>query len=111
MRPRKRPSLLKAMLAGFFMGALGSIAGFFPITYLHNFLNPYAMHLERGSLLRTLMLGYPLYIGAVFYLPAVGALVGVLTGILAYLRKSRRAWLWGFLAGFLLNLFVSFWAM
>lgn len=106
-------AIIKAIAIGFIMGVIGVSIGAFPIMYLRNqvfeFLKSiYGSYFAVPDVLHYLVLGYPLYIGAIVLLPVGGALVGIIGAVIGLIKRSTRTWLWGGVAGLLLNFIVSF---
>ena len=108
----EKPSYLKTVATGLVMGVIGAIVGFFPMMFLHGWLyEMFDSYISPGpSILLFLVAGFPMPFAGIFILPIGGAIFGCIGSFIGMKRHSSRLWLWGGVAGFLFNFFVSFWA-
>jgi hypothetical protein len=109
----EKVSYVKIGVIGLVMGIIGAIVGFIPMEFLHSLLyGILGSYIPRGgpSVLLFLISGYPMIWGEIIILPIGGAIFGFIGSFIGLKRQSSRLWLWGGVAGFLFNLFVSFWA-
>lgn len=104
---------LKSAVIGMVMGGIGAILGVFPMLHLRSqifglLIRTYSSYRAIPEILLSLINGFPLDIGAILYLPVGGLLFGLAGAAVGLLRRSSRIWLWGLMAGLLLNFLVSF---
>ena len=109
----EKPPYLKSVAIGLGTGVIGAIIGFFPILFLHWYLGNslrgvYGSWNTIPKFLLYLVAGYTMPFGGVIFVPIGGAVFGCIGSLIGLKRHSPRLWLWGGIAGFLFNFFVSF---